>query len=217
MKLLAALLLLGAGLFAGAGYAQNWVVFAPPEGDFRVIFPAPPGQTTGADGSVVFKATFENEENSVDYLVHRLPPGVPRIDDARAELQRRLQARVGEDIGVRYVHEEDSSPDWERYVFRYRRAVSIHRLVGTPGRYYELQVLMPRGRVGVAMHSARDFFNSFQATGLSLPGLGVAVAQRLEAWCQTRTDPFTRAFCEYSVCLQPGSEKYPHCASLLRR
>lgn len=217
MRTLSALLTLVFGLVPGYGYAQTWVAFVPPERDFRVLFPAQPVRSTAADGSVVFRATFENDENSVDYVVHRLPPGARQISDPQGEIRRRLEARVHDDAGVQLIQDSDYGPDWGRHIFRHRRAISIHRIAGSPGRYYELEVILPRGRAEIAMHTARDFFESFQITGFSVPAAGIALEQRLADWCQKRTDPFTRAFCEYSVCLQPDYEKHPRCKALLWR
>lgn len=210
-----ALAVLVVGLAADYGYAQNWVAFVPPERDFRVLFPAAPVRSIAADGTIVFKATFENDDNSVDYVVHRLPSGVRQISDAQSEIRRRLEKRVHDDAGVQLIQDSDYGPDWGRHIFRHRRAISIHRLAGNPGRYYELEVILPRGRADVAIHTARDFFDSFQMTGFSVPASGIALEQRLQNWCQTRNDPFSRAFCEYSVCIQPDYEKHPHCKALV--
>jgi hypothetical protein len=201
-------------VLSGAAPAQNWIVFIPAERDFRVLLPEVPSQSTAVDGSTVFTAQMERNDNYVRYSVYRLPPGAQLVGDARVDLQQRLQARVhDEERGVRYVNDEIADGNWERYIFRYGKAISVHRLVGHGGRYYELEVSMPRGSPELAVHTARDFFNSFHARGLALPPLA-RTAQRIDAWCQSRTDPFSRAFCQYSVCLQPGQEKYPHCSAL---
>jgi len=218
MRTFSALLLFFAGAMAGSSYAQNWIVFVPVERDFRALFPAPPERSTEGDGSIAFKANVVDAEYTVEYVVYRLPPNVPRVVDARAEIERRLGARIGnEDVALRYLSEDEGDPGWERYVFRHGQFLSVHRLVENRGRYYELEVAMPRGAAPVAMNTARDFFNSFQMTGVVPPPFGIAGQQKLEAWCQNRTDSFSRAFCQYSVCLQPGYENYPHCATLFRR
>ncbi len=215
MRALSLLFLLIAATFADSSYAQNWTAYDPDERDFRVLFPAPPERSTGADGSIAFKSAYHNAEDTVAYNVYRLPRAVQRVDDARNEIRRRLEARIGDDVTS--VPEQDDGPGWERHVFRFLGSVSVHRLVGHAGRYYELEVVMPRGSAGTAMGTARDFFNSFQVTGAPLSSIGIAVGQRIEAWCQGRTDPFTRALCVYSVCIQPGYEKYPQCTALFRR
>jgi hypothetical protein len=217
MRLYSALLLLIANLFSGAVYAQNWVVFVPFERDFRVLFPEPPQRTVEPDGTAVFRSAYDNGDNSAVFVVHRLPPTFRPDMNARGTIQQRLQARLRDDDNLRYPREENDGPEWDRHVFRYRYSVSVHRLVENRGRYYELEVILPRERVQVAMHTARDFFESFQMTGISLPSIGITIGQRLDAWCQSRTDPFSRAFCEYSVCLRSGHDKYPHCNSLFRR
>lgn len=203
-----------AAMLTATAHAENWVVFIPAERDFRVLLPAPPVRATAPDGSTVFQARVERNDYDIAFSVYRLPPDSRPLGDARAEIQQRLQARTPDDErGVRYVRDEDSDGSWDRHVFRRGpRAISVHRLVGQGGRYFELEVSMPRGSPQLAVHTARDFFNSFQVTGAGLP-LGTLV-QRIDTWCQNRTDPFSRAFCQYSVCLQPGYEKHAHCSAL---
>jgi hypothetical protein len=203
-------------LLSGTAQAQNWIVFVPAERDFRVLLPAVPSRSTAGDGSTVFTARMERNEYDVRYSVYRLPPGAHLVGDPRADLQQRLRARArDEEKGIRYVvRDDDPDTAWDRHVFRHgARGISVHRLVGHGGRYYELEVSMPRGSPELALHTARDFFNSFQARGFALPSLTTMV-QRIDAWCQSRTDPFSRAFCQYSVCLQPGYEKHAHCSAL---
>jgi hypothetical protein len=210
-----ALVVFIAGLAAEYGHAQNWVAFVPPERDFRVLFPAPPVRSTAADGSIVFKSTFENDDNSVDYVVHRLPPSARQISDAQNEIRRRVETRARDDDQVQLIQDSDYGPDWGRHIFRHRRTISIHRLAGNPGRYYELEVILPRGRAEAAIHTARDFIDSFQITGVSIPASGIPLEQRLASWCKNRSDSFSRTFCEYSVCIQPDYEKHPHCKALV--
>lgn len=201
-------------MLSETAHAQNWIVFVPAERDFRVLLPEVPARSTARDGSTVFTARMERNEYDVRYSVYRLPPGAHLIGDPRVDLQQRLQARVrDEERGIRYVSDEISDGKWERHIFRHGKSISVHRLVGHGGRYYELEVSMPRGSPELAVHTARDFFNSFQARGLSIPSL-TTIVQRIETWCQGRKDPFSQAFCQYSVCLQPGYEKYPHCSTL---
>jgi hypothetical protein len=202
------------GLTAASAEAQNWIAFTPAERDFRVLFPESPSRSTATDGSTVFMATVAGNDFDVKYAVYRLSPGARLSGNPRADLQQRLQARArDEERGVRYVQDDGGEPGWERYVFREGRAISVHRLVGRVGRYYELEVSMPRGSPELAIHTARDFFNSFQATGIGFPSVA-SVVQQIDAWCRDRKDSFSQAFCRYSVCLQPGYEKYPHCTAL---
>lgn len=217
MRIISIVSLLATCLLAGSGYAQSWIAFVPLERDFRVLFPNPPQRTVEADGSVVFKSVFENGDTASAYVVYRLPSSFRTGMNARGTIQQRLQARLRDDDNLRYPREENDGPEWERHVFRYRNSVSVHRLVENRGRYYELEVILPRENIQATMHTARDFFDSFQMTGISLPSVGIAIGQRLEVWCRNRSDPFSRAFCEYSVCLQPGHDNYPHCRALLGR
>jgi len=216
MRLYCALLLLIANLLPAAVHAQNWVAFVPLERDFRVLFPEPPQRTVESDGTAVFKSAHGNEGNSAVYAVHRLPHTFRPDMNARGTIEQRLQKRIRDDDNLRYPREENDGPEWDRHVFRYRHFVSVHRLVENRGRYYELEVILPREKAQVAMHTARDFFESFQMTGIPLATAGIAIGQRLDAWCQNRTDPFSRAFCEYSAFLRPGHDKYPHCISVFR-
>ncbi|HEX6003852.1 MAG TPA: hypothetical protein VFZ14_07645 [Burkholderiales bacterium] len=215
MKTILLALLWAAGWMAwSTGHAQNWVAFTPPERDFRALFPELPSQSTAPDGSTVFAAAVSRNEFDVRYAVYRLPSGARLVGDPRSDLQQRLQARArDEERGVRYVQDDGAEPGWERYVFRQGKVVSVHRLVGRVGRYYELEVSLPRGSPELAVRTARDFFNSFQATGIALPSIAT-ITQQLDTWCKDRKDAFSQAFCRYSVCLQPGYEKYPHCAAL---
>ena len=205
-------ILLFAALSASTGHAQRWTVFVPQELDFRALFPGDVTRLDQSDGSVAFRSAFDE----VEYTVYRLPANTARITDPRGELQRLIAARVGDDVHVRSVQDEDDG-DWQRYVFETRRNISISRLVEYGARYYALEVYGGDDQRMLARTTARDFFNSFNLQGIPLTAIGGTLVQRLEAWCQSRTNPFARAFCEYSVCLQPGSERYPHCNALLMR
>jgi len=199
--------------FAAPADAQNWIVFVPAERDFRVLFPEVPSRTSLSDGSTVFAARIERNDYDIVFSVYRLPPGMRLRGDARSEIQHRLQVRGrDEERSVRYVADDDSDTSWERHVFRQGKAISVHRLVGHGGRYFELEVRLPRGSPELAVHTARDFFNSLQITGAGLTL--TTLVQRVDAWCQGRTDALSRAFCQYSVCLQPGYEKHAHCSAL---
>jgi hypothetical protein len=216
MKKFLALLLLLAGTLPGGVLGQNWTVFVPPERDFRALFPELPVRSTERDGSVAFKATVRDNDDDVYYTVYRLLPGFRPSSDARFEIQKRLQARVSDDEqGVQYDAEQNEDPGWDRYVFRHGASVSVNRLVENRGNYYELEVATRRPLTGLAIRTARDFFNSFQVTGFAVPTIA-AVGGRLDAWCENRTDAFSLAFCKYSVCLQSEHERDPHCTALLR-
>lgn len=60
-------------VLSGAAQAQNWIVFIPAERDFRVLLPEVPSQSTAVDGSTVFTAQMERNDNYVRYSVYRLP------------------------------------------------------------------------------------------------------------------------------------------------
>jgi hypothetical protein len=210
-------LLCTAALLGAPAAAQNWVVYTPQERDFRVLFPSQPARLPGNDGTVAFRAQAESGDRTLQYTVYRLPTSLRRVGDEAQDIEKLLQARLGDSVPVRRVREEEPANDWQRYVFEYSRSISVNRLVGSGGRYYQLEVLIP-GRTGSAgIQTARDFFASFQASGISIPGLVSGLSQGFDSWCQGRTDPFTRAFCEYSVCLQAAFEQDPRCAALFKR
>jgi hypothetical protein len=204
-------------LFTGPAVAQKWVVYTPPERDFRVLFPSEPTQGPTRDGAVAFRSQQESGDGHIEYVVYRLPASVKRTGNEAQDIEALLKARLGDDVPVRPIREEDTAADYQRYAFEYRRSVSVHRLAGAPGRYYHLEVMMPHGRSVIALQTARDFFASFQAGGVSVPGILAGFTQKVESWCQGRTDSFTRMFCEYSVCLQPGFETNPRCTGLFKR
>jgi hypothetical protein len=206
-----------AALLAAPAAGQKWVTYTPPERDFRVLFPSEPVRVPVNDGSVAYRALHEIGDHTVEYAVYRLPPSFQRGSDEAQDIQRLLLARLDGEGSVRWMREEDSAADYQRYVFQYRNSSSIDRIAGAPGRYYHLEVRTLGSRSLIAAQTARDFFASFSASGISIPGLVSGLGQRVETWCQGRTDPFTRAFCEYSACLQAGSEQDPRCTALFKR
>lgn len=126
-----------ATMLTATAHAENWVVFIPAERDFRVLLPEPPTRATAPDGSTIFRAHVERSDYDIAFTVYRLPAGSRPLGDARAEIQRRLQARTPDDErGLRYVRDEDGDGSWDRHVFRRGpRAIGVHRLVGHGGRY----------------------------------------------------------------------------------
>jgi hypothetical protein len=192
------------------------VVYSPPEGDFRVLFPSNPVQSPESDGSVAFRAQQDLEEGSLVFIVRRLSPSVHRTGDEAQDIHNLLQARAGEET-PRRVRAEEVPADFQGQLFEYRRSLSVNRIVGAGGRYYHLEVLAPRKRTHQGMQTARDFFASFQASGAGVPGIMTGFTQQIDAWCQNRDDVFSRTFCEYSVCLQPGFAQNPKCTGLLKR
>jgi hypothetical protein len=216
MKISASLVLCAAALLAQPAFAQKWVVYSPPERDFRVLFPSEPVQSAESDGAVAFRAQQEIEEDRIVYVVFRLPASVQRTGDEALDIQKLLLGRLGGDP-PRRMRDEEAPADFQGHLFEYRRSLSVNRIVGAAGRYYHLEVLMPRKRAPQGMQTARDFFASFQAGGVGVPGIMAGFTQQIDAWCQNRKDVFTRTFCEYSVCLQPGFAQNPKCAGLLKR
>jgi hypothetical protein len=217
MKISASLVLFAAALLTQPAFAQKWVVYSPPERDFRVLFPSDPVQAKAGDGAISFRALYDDAgAGNIEYVVHRLPAGVQLTGQEEQDIQRLLEARLG-DVRVGRPPQQELDADWPRHVFEYRRSLSVNRVVTAGGRNYHLEVVMPRNRVQQGMQTARDFLTSFQAGGVSVPGALTGFTQKIETWCQGRTDVFTRTFCEYSTCLQPGFQQNPKCAGLLRR
>jgi hypothetical protein len=215
MKISISLVFFAAAVLTQPVLAQKWVVYSPPEGDFRVLFPASPVQSPESDGSVAFRAQQEIEADRIVYAVYRLPASVQRTGNEELDIQKVLLARLGEPPGR--VRAEEVPADFQGHLFEYRRSLSVSRIAGAAGRYYHLEVLMPRKRAHQGMQTARDFFASFQTGGAGVPGITTGFTQQIDTWCQNRTDVFTRTFCEYSVCLQAGFAQNPKCTALLQR
>jgi hypothetical protein len=203
-----ALCWLAGWMWSGAS-AQSWVVFIPAERDFRALFPEPPARSAEADGAVAFKASFDD----VQYIVFRHDARRLRDVDLRSRIIQRLEA--GGDT-VQQVTDEDGNSDPAEYVFRRGGVSSVHRIYARRGRYYELVVQSARSAFAGARQTARDFFGSFQMT-VGVPSIRMRRGLTLDALCTGRTNAYSRAFCEYAVCLQPDYEHYPHCARLLAR
>ena len=204
-----ALCWLAAWTWTGAA-AQSWIVFIPAERDFRALFPEPPVRSAEADGAVAFKASFDEFQ----YSVYRHEARRAADVDIRSRIIQRLE---GGGETVQQIADEDSDSDRAAYVFRHGGVSSIHRVFAHRGRYYELAVQSARAAFGGARQTARDFFGSFQITGAGGPSFRMRRGLTLDALCRGRTNAYSRAFCEYAVCLQPDYEHYPHCARLLAR
>lgn len=209
-SLLTLVMVLSAGL-SGVSLAQTWTLYAPPEADFRVVFPAPPTRNAMDGGGGV---EFRSENSGQRYSVFRHNPGqVASFEQARALSARRVLADDKRSRGAQ--DEGDILPN--EFAFRVGRVESLHRVVIESGRYYEL-VVQVDGDDRLSRNSARDFFNSFQL------GAGGAFAQLYRNLptpdsCQARPNPYARRFCEYATCLVPGQESNPVCVALpgLRR
>jgi hypothetical protein len=195
-------------MWTGAS-AQSWIVFIPAERDFRALFPEPPVRSAEADGAVAFKASFDD----VQYIVYRHDARSLGDVDPRSRIIQRLEA--GGDT-AQQVSNEDGNSDPAEYVFRRGGVSSIHRVFARGGRYYELAVQSAHAAFAGARQTARDFFGSFQMT-VGVPWIRMRRGLTLDALCRDRTNAFSRAFCEYAVCLQPDYGHYPHCARLLAR
>jgi hypothetical protein len=178
MKISASLVLFAAALLGHPALAQNFVVYSPPERDFRVLFPSNPVQAPERDGAVAFRAQQDAGEGAIEYVVRRLPATVQRTGSEEHDIQKLLVARLEGDGRVGRMRDEDLAAEWPRHVFEYRRSISVNRLVTAGSRSYHLEVLMPRNLMHRGMQTARDFFASFQASGVTVPGL-MGIVQRL--------------------------------------
>jgi hypothetical protein len=203
--------LLTAWLCAGA-WAQSWIVFSPRERDFRVVFPAPPVRAAGVDGAVEFKAGA----GELQFVVVRRDPR--RLADVSVldDILKRLQARGDETI-KRFGEEEGDTEPGE-YIFRSGGVYTIHRVFADQRHYYELVVQSPPDDYAtVRRTTARDFFGSFQVSGLGFPWMAARTTAAPDALCRDRPNVFARMYCEYRACIEPGNEKTSYCARLFGR
>ena len=194
--------------WAAGALGQAWVVYVPPEGDFRVVFPAPPARAAEAQGAVAFSARGE----SMTFTVVRRDPGQQPVGNAASDIQRRLRGDDN-DRRVERFGEDDAGAEGE-HVFVTGGTATIHRLFAAEGRYYELVVGMPREELRGARATARDFFGSFQV-GTALAAAGALATVTPDVLCQDRSNAFSRTFCEYSTCLRSQHRGQPYCQKLL--
>jgi hypothetical protein len=189
-----------------AALAQNWTLYAPPEADFRVVFPATPTRIVIPSAAGV---EYRAEGNGHRYSVFRHNPGqAGSLEQARALSEKRM---VGDDQRSRGGQDEsDLGPN--EFAFRVGRVESLHRVVMESGRYYEL-VVQVEGEDRLSRQSARDFFNSFH---LGAGGVFARFFRNVPApeSCQSRVNLYSRRFCEYATCLVPGQESNPLCVAL---
>jgi hypothetical protein len=68
---------------SGAAWGQNWTVFTPPEGDFKVLFPDAPVRLSEKDGSITFKTQVEESDYTVWHHASSLWP-IAAMSDAGA-------------------------------------------------------------------------------------------------------------------------------------
>ncbi len=192
--------------------AQSWTLFTPPEQDFRVVFPRAPARTDEAGGAVAFTAKAEGME----YVVYRRDPKRQPIGNAGNDIRQRLQRDADDERPVQRIGEEGDGPAGAEHAFRLGSRLSIHRVFVAPARYYELVVRAPRDELSDARRAGRDFYGTFQlldAGALAAPAAAPGLAP--DVMCQGRSNAFSRKFCEYRTCFQPGYEKHPYCAKLL--
>ena len=195
--------------WVGGALAQTWVVYTPPEADFRVLFPATPVRTATADGAVAYSAAAEN----ITFTVFRRDPRVQPIGNPASDIQRRLRGD-NDDMVIRRLGGKDGDARPDEYVFL-ARGVSIHRLFIAEGRYYEAVVRAPRDEIGRTRAIARDFFGSFQLGSAPIVA-GAPAAVTPDVICKARSNAFSRSFCEYSTCLKSQHRAQPFCQNLLR-
>jgi len=197
-----------AALLSGTAGAQQpqWTLYVPPEGDFRVLLPAPPERLSAAQGSVEFRA----RSGSLEYSVFRHDPN--RL--AGASIRDNVITRITDsDQNARSFGDDEGELKPNEFHFMVASVWSIHRVITESGRYYELAIRSD-SRDAVTLQAARDFFDSFQ--------LGSGVASSFPALsnlpgpdsCKTRSNAFTQRFCEYLTCLVPAHQAHPVCASL---
>lgn len=193
-----------ATLFSGVSAAQTMTLYVPPERDFRVLLPAPPQRQDAPLGSVEYRA----EAGHLQYSVFRHDPR--RLSGANPEND--IIARIaGNDQSARRYGQDEGDLVANEFIFRVGGEWTMHKVIVESGRYYELVVKSPADD-GIDNRSARDFFASFQmgtATGFplaaNLPGPDS---------CQSRSNTFSRRFCEYMACLAPGTASHPVCQGL---
>lgn len=205
------LLMCVAAWFSSGALAQNWIHYAPPEGDFRVLLPAAPARQNAANGSVEFRA--EGGEHKYSIFRHN-PASANTIEQARAISQARV---TDDETSTRRVRRETPDLGQNEYEFRVRGVHYIHRVIMEGGRYYELVVQAPTGEdAGLHLQSVRDFFSSFQmGQGLGR-GFGLLRNVPTPDTCAARPNAYARRFCEYVTCLAPGQEANPICTALPR-
>ena len=195
---------------ATGALGQGWVVYAPPEKDFSVLFPAPPARTAEAEGAVAFSTAAEN----ITFIVYRRDPRRQPIGNAANDILQRLRG-VDNEKRVARRGNEDEEASADEHIFITRGVFSIHRLFVAEGRYYEVVVRSPKEDFPTARRVARDFFGSFRMTGVAA-GADAAAGVAPDVLCKERSNAFSRTFCEYSTCLRSQYRAQPYCQKLLQ-
>jgi len=197
-------------LWGGVALAQTPVVYTPPEGDFRVLFPAQPVSAATPDGAVSYSAVAEE----MTFIVYRRDLARQPIGNPAASIEQRLRGG-NEELRVQRRRDRDGDANPEVHEFVVRGQLSIHRLFVAQGRYYEAVVKAPVVELGPARRLARDFFDSFQIGG-ALAAAGALAKLTPDAICKARSNSFSRTYCEYSHCLRSEHRGQPYCQNLLR-
>jgi len=205
LKQLLALTLGFAAFFSSGVLAQSWIFYAPPERDFRALFPGPPARLNMPSGSVEFRT----DTGTYQYSVFRHDPR--RISSIAALRDEIIQRSSNDDQYPAGQDDSDLGPN--ELIFRVGMTWTMHRVVIESGRSYEL-VVKAGPDDGIPRQAARDFFNSFQMGGVR----GFPVITNLPApdSCQARGNAFARRFCEYLTCQVSGYENHPACAGIPR-
>ena len=191
-----------AALISCSAFAQTWSLYAPPERDFRALFPGTPERLVDPAGSAEYRF---NDGQQLYSVIRHDPRRAATVDLARSDIIQRLSGN-----GDRQVKrlDEDSSNKRDEFVFLAGNFRSVHRVIVSPGRYYELVV---RSDEFVPYIGVQEFFQSFQ---LGSAGFFPAFANLpTPDSCQTRSG-VGRRFCEYLTCLIVGNQGHPVCSSL---
>lgn len=193
-----------AALFSGVSAAQTMTLYVPPERDFRVLLPASPTREDAPQGSVEYRA----DAGLRQYSVFRHDPR--RLSGANP--QNDIVARItNDDQSARRYGQDEGELTAGEFIFRVGSVWTIHKVIAQSGRYYELVVKSPADD-SVDLTGARDFFASFQMG--TAAGFPVAANLPGPDSCQSRSNAFTRRFCEYMACLAPGTASHPVCQKM---
>lgn len=187
--------------FAGA---QTWTSYSPPERDFRVLMPTAPSVIDANPGSIEYRSQTE----SVQFSVFRHDPR--KFNASASGISERL---AGDDRNARNIGQEDSDLREGEFLFRVGSTLSMHKLVSSAGRQYEL-VLSATSEDGLPRPLARDFFASFQSGGAT-PGVFTPLSNLpTPDSCKSRGNAFARTFCEYLTCQMPANAGHAACAAI---
>jgi len=183
--------------------AQTWTSYSPPEGDFRVLMPTTPSLTEATPGSIEYRSQTE----SVRFSVFRHDPR--NFSPSASGIAARLG---GSDLYARNIGQDDTDLREGEFLFRLGSSLSMHKLVSSGGRQYEL-VLSAVSDDGMPRQLARDFFASFQSGAAGGAGVFTPLANLpTPDSCKSRGNAFARTFCEYLTCQVPANAGHTTCA-----